>query len=83
MQIAHINNTAGIASIIAHGQKNYGNLVDVFVFNRKTQNLFGGTKINYKFPVTRWNFLRKLQEYDVWHYHYPVRYFEKRVRKEK
>jgi hypothetical protein len=71
MQIAHINNTAGIASIIAHGQKNYGNLVDVFVFNRKTQNLFGGTKINYKFPVTRWNFLRKLQEYDVWHYHYP------------
>ena len=50
MQIAHINNTAGIASIIAHGQKNYGNLVDVFVFNRKTQNLFGGTKINYKFP---------------------------------
>ena len=51
MQIAHINNTAGIASIIAHGQKNYGNLVDVFVFNRKTQNLFGGTKINYKFFI--------------------------------
>jgi hypothetical protein len=71
MRIAHINNTAGVASIVAQGQKNHGNLVDVFVFNRKTQNLFGGTKINYKFPITRWNFLRKLQEYDVWHYHYP------------
>ena len=71
MKIAHINNTSGIASIVAEEQKKLGHEVDVFVFNKIIHSQFGGIMINYKSPFARWNLFKKLKEYQVWHYHYP------------
>jgi glycosyltransferase involved in cell wall biosynthesis len=71
VKIAHIGNTAGVASTIANEQRKRGHKVDVFVFDDRTQKQFGGKRINYKSPVKRWRFLRSLGNYDVWHYHYP------------
>jgi hypothetical protein len=71
MKIAHINNTSGIASIIAEQQRREGHEVDVFVFNDTTFKQFGGSKLNYWSPLDRWKLFRKLRGYDVWHYHYP------------
>jgi hypothetical protein len=71
MRIAHINNTSGIASIIAKLQTKHGQQADVFVFNRKIFKQFGGIKYFYKSPIDRWKLFRKLGDYDIWHYHYP------------
>lgn len=71
MRIAHVNNTAGIASILSKQQRFLGNEADVFVFNKYLHRQFGGEKVNYYFPISRWKFLRKLKGYDIWHYHYP------------
>ncbi|MFZ0220287.1 MAG: hypothetical protein WAM42_01170 [Candidatus Nitrosopolaris sp.] len=71
MRIAHINNTSGVASIIAEQQKTEGHDVDVFVFNKIIYRQFGGKKFNYYSPISRWKFFRRLNEYDVWHYHHP------------
>ena len=71
MKIAHINNTSGIASVIAKEQKKDGHEVDVFVFNKIIHSQFGGIMINYISPFARWNLFKKLKEYEVWHYHYP------------
>jgi hypothetical protein len=71
MRIAHVNNTAGIASILSKHQRFLGNEADVFVFNKYLHRQFGGEKVNYYFPISRWKFLRKLKGYDIWHYHYP------------
>lgn len=71
MRIAHVNNTAGIASILSKHQRFLGNKADVFVFNKYLHRQFGGEKVNYYFPISRWKFLRKLKGYDIWHYHYP------------
>lgn len=71
MKIAHINNTSGIASIIAKEQKKNGHEVDIFVFNKIIHSQFGGNMINYKSPFARWNLFKKIKEYEVWHYHYP------------
>ncbi|MFZ0512300.1 MAG: hypothetical protein WAM14_11895 [Candidatus Nitrosopolaris sp.] len=71
MKIAHINNTSGIASIIAEQQRRKGHEVDVFVFNDTIFKQFGGSKLNYWSPLDRWKLFRKLRGYDVWHYHYP------------
>ncbi|HET7147770.1 MAG TPA: hypothetical protein VFI73_04655 [Candidatus Nitrosopolaris sp.] len=71
MKIAHINNTSGIASIIAEQQRREGHDVDVFVFNDTIFKQFGGSKLNYWSPLDRWKLFRKLRRYDVWHYHYP------------
>jgi len=84
MKIAHINNTSGIASIIAEQQRREGHEVDVFVFNDTIFKQFGGSKLNYWSPLDRWKLFRKLRGYDVWHYHYPYgslkRSLEKRNR---
>jgi hypothetical protein len=71
LRIAHVNNTAGIASILSRHQQSLGNVADVFVFNRYLYRQFGGIKVNYYFPLSRWKFFNKLKAYDVWHYHYP------------
>lgn len=71
MKIAHINNIAGIASILSTQQNNMGHNSDVFVFDGITHRLFGGRKITYRFPVTKWLFFNSLKKYDIWHYHYP------------
>jgi hypothetical protein len=71
MKIAHINNTSGIASIIAEQQRREGHEVDVFVFSNTIFKQFGGSKLNYWSPLDRWKLFRKLRRYDVWHYHYP------------
>lgn len=71
MKIAHINNIAGIASIIAKEQRKYGHQVDVFVFNKIIHSQFGGIMTNYRSPFARWGLFKKLKEYEVWHYHYP------------
>jgi len=71
MKIAHINNTSGIASIIAEQQRREGHEVDVFVFNDTIFKQFGGIKLNYCSPLDRWKLFRNLRGYDVWHYHYP------------
>ncbi len=71
MKIAHINNTSGIASTLSRRQRSLGNVVEVYVFNKYLYQQFGGTKINYRFPFSRWNFFKKLNDFEVWHYHYP------------
>ena len=71
MKIVHINNTAGVASIIAKQQKKHGDNTDVFVFNKIIYKQFGGNKFNYYSPLSRWKFFRKLKNYDIWHYHHP------------
>jgi glycosyltransferase involved in cell wall biosynthesis len=71
MRIAHINNVSGVASIIAKQQRKQGYQADVYVFNNAIYKQFGGIKYHYKSPISRWNFFRRLKDYDVWHYHYP------------
>jgi glycosyltransferase involved in cell wall biosynthesis len=71
MKIAHINNTSGIGSALSRVQRLQGHLSDVYVFNRRIYNQFGGIMINYRSPFSRWKVFRRLQEYDAWHYHYP------------
>ncbi len=70
-KVAHVNNTAGVASILSSQQKKIGHIVDIFVFDSITQKLFGGKKINYRFPISKWKFFNSLRKYDIWHYHYP------------
>ena len=70
MKIAHIGNTAGVASTLACEQRTKGHTVDVFVFDDITEKQFGGTRIKYS-RYSKWLFHRKLESYDVWHYHYP------------
>ena len=57
MKIAHINNISGIASVIADYQRKQGYEVDVYVFNKKIYNQFGGTLVNYRSPISRWSYL--------------------------
>ena len=45
MKIVHINNTAGVASVLARQQNNMGHTAEVFVFNSATQRQFGGKNI--------------------------------------
>ena len=71
MKIVHINNTAGVASVLAKQQNNMGHTAEVFVFNSATQKQFGGKKFNYRWPISQWNFFKKIKEFDLWHYHYP------------
>jgi glycosyltransferase involved in cell wall biosynthesis len=83
VRIAHINNTAGIASILSRHQRLLGNEADVFVFNKYLYRQFGGKKINYYSPISRWKFFKKLREYDVWHYHYPYGSLRRSLEKRK
>jgi glycosyltransferase involved in cell wall biosynthesis len=81
MKIAHINNTSGIATVLAKQQRREGHEVDVFVFNDKTFKQFGGNKLNYWSPLDRWKLFRILRRYDVWHYHYPYGSLKKSLEK--
>jgi glycosyltransferase involved in cell wall biosynthesis len=83
MRIAHVNNTAGIASILSRHQRLLGNEADVFVFNKFLHRQFGGEKVRYYFPLSRWKFLKKLQGYDIWHYHYPYGSLRRALEKRK
>lgn len=83
MRIAHVNNTAGIASILCRHQRLLGNQVDVFVFNKYLHRQFGGEKVSYYFPISRWRFFKRLKEYDVWHYHYPYGSLRRALEKRK
>ena len=78
-----MNNTAGIASILSRHQLLLGNEVKVFVFNKYLYRQFGGEKINYYFPLSRWKFFKKLQGYDIWHYHYPYGSLRRSLEKRK
>jgi hypothetical protein len=71
LKIAHVNNTAGIASIMSAEQEKMGHTSTIYVFDRTTYHLFGGKKIDYKFPISKWMFFNSLKKYDIWHYHYP------------
>ena len=83
MRIAHINNVAGVASTIAEYQKKQGHTVDIFIFNKIIYKQFGGIKINYLSPISRWKLLRRLKkDYDVWHYHYPYGSLKRRLEKQ-
>lgn len=81
MRIAHINNTAGIASSLAKQQRENGHEVDIFVFDRRKQNQFGGIFINDYSPLSKWLFFRKLESYDIWHFHYPCSSRKKEIEK--
>ena len=70
-KIAHINNIAGVPITIADQQKRIGYSSDVYVFNNVAYKLFGGNKVNYRSLISRWKFFNKLNDYDLWHYHYP------------
>jgi glycosyltransferase involved in cell wall biosynthesis len=78
-----VNNTAGIASILSRQQLLLGNEVNVFVFNKYLYRQFGGEKVNYYFPLSRWKFFKKLQGYDIWHYHYPYGSLRRSLEKRK
>ena len=72
MRIAHIGNTAGIASILSKEQQSDGHIADVFVFDAFTQEQFGGLRIDYRsYSFSKFMFHKKLKSYDIWHYHYP------------
>ena len=81
MKIVHINNTAGVASVLARQQINMGHTAEVFVFNSATQKQFGGKKFNYRWPLSQWNFFKKIKEFDIWHYHYPYGSLKKNLEK--
>lgn len=83
LRIAHVNNTAGIASILCRHQRLFGNQADVFVFNKYLHRQFGGERVSYYSPVSRWKFFKKLKEYDVWHYHYPYGSLKRALEKRK
>ena len=83
MNIAHIGNTAGIASTLALQQKRRGNSVEVFVFDDLTEKMFGGRIINYNSLFEKFWFHRKLNSYDIWHYHYPHGTLKKNLEKHK
>ncbi|MGI8832326.1 MAG: hypothetical protein ACR2IS_06795 [Nitrososphaeraceae archaeon] len=83
MKIAQINNTAGIGSVFAEYQKKQGHVADVFVFNDTIYRQFGGKKLNYWSPFDRLKFFRKINEYDLWHYHYPYGSLKKALDKRK
>ena len=79
MNIAHIGNTAGIASILSERQLAAGLYKEarVYVFDDVTFKLFGGELIewNARSRIRRMlahsAFFHDLKKYDVWHYHYP------------
>lgn len=85
MNIAHINNLAGVGSEISKGQRKQGHHVQVFTFDRTLHKMFGenyvnfnfktvdkqGTKTNPFYLVHRQFFLNKIKDCDIWHYHYP------------
>lgn len=96
LKIAHIGNTAGIASVLADEQLNKNHDVEVFVFDELQQKQFGGVLVNYAiFPVNKernksinlkWPFERKrlferLKKFEVWHYHYPYGSLKKNISK--
>ena len=81
MKIAHINNTAGVPITLAEEQRRNGHTTDVFVFSKTVCNLFGGNFINYRSPISRWKLFKKLQEYELWHYHYPYGSLKKNLEK--
>jgi glycosyltransferase involved in cell wall biosynthesis len=83
MRIAHVNNTAGIASILSKHQRLLGNEADVFVFNKYLHRQFGGEKVSYYSPISRWKFFKKLRGYDLWHYHYPYGSLRRALEKRK
>ncbi len=83
MRIAHVNNTAGIASILSRHQRLLGYEADVFVFNKYLHKQFGGEKVSYYFPLSRWRFFKKLKGYDIWHYHYPYGSLKRSLEKRK
>lgn len=39
--------------------------------------------MSYYFPLSRWKFFKKLQGYDIWHYHYPYGSLKKALEKRK
>ncbi|MGC2571303.1 MAG: hypothetical protein WA364_07300 [Candidatus Nitrosopolaris sp.] len=63
------HNIAGVPITIADQQRRNGSRSDVFVFNKVAHKLFGRNKINYRSFISRWKFLKKLKDYDIWHYH--------------
>jgi hypothetical protein len=79
--VAHINNLAGVSSVLAQHQRRMGCHTDTFVFNETSFKQFGGTKINYKSPFSKWLLFRRLRNYDVWHYHYPYGSLKKSLEK--
>jgi hypothetical protein len=81
LKIAHINNTAGVPITLADEQRRSGHTTDVFVFNKTVYKLFGGNIINYRSPISRWKLFKKLQEYELWHYHYPYGSLKKNLEK--
>ncbi len=92
LQIAHIGNTAGVATLLAEEQRNRNNTVEVFVFNELLHKQFGGTFIDYrirrhdqslnvKWFLERRKLFKRLQMYDVWHYHYPYGSLKRNVAK--
>ena len=96
MKIAHIGNTAGVASIISDEQRKNNHAVEVFVFNKLLYQQFGGTfidyqfirymnnrnrSVNFSFFLERNRLFKKLQNYEIWHYHYPYGSLKRNISK--
>jgi glycosyltransferase involved in cell wall biosynthesis len=96
LKIAHIGNTAGVASIIAEEQKKNNHTVEVFVFDKLLHEQFGGTFIDYRFIrrinkgnksvnfrwfLERKRLFKRLQNYEIWHYHYPYGSLKRNISK--
>ena len=83
MKIAHINNTSGVPSTIARQQNKENHVSEVFLFNKFHFKAFGGRKFNYYSPFSRWKFFRAIDEFELWHYHYPYGSLKKSLEKRK
>lgn len=81
VKIAHINNISGVSTTIAEEQRNMGHHAKVFTFNKISHLQFGGEKFNYLSPFSRLKFFRTIDDYDVWHYHYPYGSLKKKIEK--
>ena len=60
MRIAHVNNTAGIASILCRHQRLSGSEADVFVFNRVPAQAIRRRKGELPFSIVKMEILEEI-----------------------
>ena len=55
----------------SQGSKTIWDILQKFLYSiARPKNSFG-KRFNYRWPLSRWNFYKKIKEFDLWHYHYP------------
>lgn len=72
---------SGVSTTIAQEQRKMGHYAKVFTFNKISYLQFGGIKFNYMSPISRLKFFRTIDNFDLWHYHYPYGSLKKKIEK--